>query len=294
VAQALTGEAEQASWLLDLLDRRGSGIVDAWVAAQERGSATLGLSHDSRQLKASAQGVVDALRTGLASGRVAEPVGPEYEGLRRLLAETSGRGARSGATPTETATAVLTLREALYAAAQGEELSVEELTTVTLVLGRLVDAMALLTFETFVAGRQEVINRQSLELLELSTPVVRLWNGIVGVPLVGTLDSARTQVVMETLLQAIVDERASVAILDITGVPTVDTLVAQHLLKTVTATRLMGADCIISGIRPSTAQTIVQLGIDLTDITTRSTLADALETAIDRVDALGGTATGRR
>jgi len=268
--------------------------VDAWVAAQERGSATLGLAADSRSLRATAEGVVEAMRVGLASGRVAEPAGPEYEGLRRLLADTSSRGARSGATPTETATAVLTLREALYGVAQTEGLTNEQLAQVTLVLGRLVDAMALLTFETFVAGRQDVINRQSTELLELSTPVVRLWNGIVGVPLVGTLDSARTQVVMETLLQAIVDERASVAILDITGVPTVDTLVAQHLLKTVTATRLMGADCIISGIRPSTAQTIVQLGIDLTDITTRSTLADALETAIQRVGALDAAARDRR
>jgi len=294
VAQALTSEAEHAQWLLDLLTRKGADVVDAWVAAQERGSATLGLAPDPRSLRATAESVVEAMRVGLASGRVAEPAGPQYEGLRRLLADTSSRGAHSGATPTETATAVLTLREALHGVAQAEGLPGEALAQVTLVLGRLVDAMALLTFETFVAGRQDVIDRQSMELLELSTPVVRLWDGIVGVPLVGTLDSARTQVVMETLLQAIVDERASVAILDITGVPTVDTLVAQHLLKTVTATRLMGADCIISGIRPTTAQTIVQLGIDLTDITTRSTLADALETAIARVDALRGAARDRR
>ena len=294
MAQALTSEAEQARWLLDLLDRKGAQVVAAWVGTQEQGSATLGLAPDGRSLRAAADGVVEAMRVGLASGRVAEPSGPEYEGLRRLLAEASTRGARSGATPKETATAVLTLREALFTVTQTEDLAAEELTQVTLAVGRLVDAMALLTFETFVEGRQEVIHRQSVELLELSTPVVRLWNGIIGVPLVGTLDSARTQVVMEALLQAIVDERASVAILDITGVPTVDTLVAQHLLKTVTATRLMGADCIISGIRPSTAQTIVQLGIDLTDITTRSTLADALETAIARVDALGGAAAGWR
>ncbi|MGZ4595775.1 MAG: STAS domain-containing protein [Actinomycetes bacterium] len=281
----LTSEAEHAKWLVDLLDRKGSDVIAAWVLAQQRGSTTFGPAPDPRAMHAAAASVVDALRAGLTSGRVSEPVGPEYEGLRRLLADASGRGARSGATPTETATAVLTLREALYTTVQREGLTPEELAESTLVIGRLVDAMALLTFETFVDGRQEVINRQGLELLELSTPVVRLWTGIVGVPLVGTLDSSRAQVVMESLLQAIVDERATVAILDITGVPTVDTLVAQHLLKTVAATRLMGADCIISGIRPSTAQTIVQLGIDLTDVTTRSTLADALETAIARVGA---------
>ena len=185
---------------------------------------------------------------------------------------------------------MLALREAFYVVAQTEHDDVAAFSEAVGASARLVDALALLTFETYVHSREQIIRAQGDQLVELSTPVVRLWDGIVGVPLVGTLDSARAQVVMEALLQAIVDEHARVAILDITGVPTFDTLVAQNLLKTVTATRLMGADCIISGIRPQTAQTIVQLGIDLTEITTRATLADALVTAIRRVDpkAVGG------
>jgi rsbT co-antagonist protein RsbR len=150
---------------------------------------------------------------------------------------------------------------------------------------RIVDELALGSFDSFLSGREEVISEQGAQLLELSTPVVRVWDRVVAAPLVGTLDSARAQVVMESLLQAISDDRALVAILDITGVPTVDTLVAQHLLKTVAATRLMGADCIVSGIAPQTAQTMVQLGIDLSEVTTRASLADALALAIARVAA---------
>lgn len=152
-------------------------------------------------------------------------------------------------------------------------------------VAHLVDDLAVGIFDSFAEGREEVISQQGQQLLDLSTPVVRVWDRVVAAPLIGTLDSARAQVVMESLLQAIADDGALIAILDITGVPTVDTLVAQHLLKTVAATRLMGADCIVSGIRPQTAQTIVQLGINLSDVTTRSTLADALATAIDRVEA---------
>jgi rsbT co-antagonist protein RsbR len=253
-------------------------VVASWAEVQLRdrhAPADEGLVVDR------AESLLDALVDGLAASHGVDLGHPGFQTLRDLLAAASTQGARAGATPTETATAVLSLREVLLERADPD---------LTRLIGRLVDAMALVTFETFVAGRQDIIGRQRAELLDLSTPVVRLWDGIVAVPLVGTLDSSRAQVVMEALLQAIVDQRARVAILDITGVPTVDTLVAQHLLKTVTATRLMGADAIISGIRPSTAQTIVQLGIDLSDITTRSTLADALETAIARVSdpAAGG------
>ncbi len=155
-------------------------------------------------------------------------------------------------------------------------------------MAQLVDGLAVGIFDSFAEGREEVIAQQGQQLLDLSTPVVRVWDRVVAAPLIGTLDSARAQVVMESLLQAIAEDGALIAILDITGVPTVDTLVAQHLLKTVAATRLMGADCIVSGIRPQTAQTIVQLGINLSDVTTRSTLADALATAIDRVQAHTG------
>ena len=149
-------------------------------------------------------------------------------------------------------------------------------------LTELLDAMGLYTTEVFQKSREEMIRRQQEEMLELSTPVVKLWDGILALPIIGTLDSARTQVVMETLLENIVKTNSRVAIIDITGVPTVDTVVAQHLLKTVTAARLMGADCIISGVRPQIAQTIVHLGINLLDVTTKATLADAFAVALER------------
>jgi rsbT co-antagonist protein RsbR len=287
-------EGDGARAVRALLEDRGEQVLTTWTALQLEGSARHGLLGDERQTRARGRALLEALAEGLASGSLDVAAAPAHEPLRRLLGEVSVDGARSGASPSETATGVLSLREALTqelrAAHGGGGGGVEPTVAAA---GRLVDDLALLTFETFVRGREAVISRQSQQLLELSTPVVRLWEGIVAVPLVGTLDSARAQVVMETLLQSIVDEGATVAILDITGVPTFDTLVAQHLLKTVTATRLMGAECIISGIRPQTAQTIVQLGIDLADITTRSTLADALETAIDEVAHRSGTARRR-
>jgi rsbT co-antagonist protein RsbR len=147
----------------------------------------------------------------------------------------------------------------------------------------LLDGMGLYTFDVYQKAREEVIRRQQEELLELSTPVVKLWDGVLALPIIGTLDSARTQVVMESLLQAIVQTNSKVAIIDITGVPTVDTVVAQHLLKTVTAARLMGADCIISGVRPQIAQTIVHLGINLMDVTTKATLSAAFAVALQRI-----------
>jgi rsbT co-antagonist protein RsbR len=155
----------------------------------------------------------------------------------------------------------------------------------------MLDALGLYTMETYQRGRETIIQRQQRELLELSTPVVRLWDDILALPLVGTLDSARTQIVMESLLQMIVDTGSAIAIIDITGVPTVDTLVAQHLLKTVAATRLMGADCIISGIRPQIAQTIVHLGVDLGEVTTKATLADAFAVALERTGSTVGAST---
>jgi rsbT co-antagonist protein RsbR len=146
----------------------------------------------------------------------------------------------------------------------------------------MLDGLALATTESYQRAREDVIKRQQQELLELSTPVVKLWDGVLALPLIGTLDSARTQVVMESLLERIVATSSSIAIIDITGVPTVDTLVAQHLLKTVAAARLMGADCIISGIRPQIAQTIVHLGVDLGDVATKATMADAVALALER------------
>ena len=198
--------------------------------------------------------------------------------LRAALAELSRSRARNGFTPTETALAVFALKDAVY------ELVADaaELVPEYLAFSRTMDDLGLHTFETYAAAREQIIAAQAESMLELSTPVIRLWEGVIAVPLVGTLDSARTQLVMEKLLETLVATGADFAVLDITGVPTVDTEVAQHLLKTVSAARLLGAECIVSGIRPQVAQTIVSLGIEFGDIATKATLADALAHALDR------------
>src|SRR5215470_16903154 len=198
--------------------------------------------------------------------------------LRATLAEISVSRARNGFTPTETALGVFALKDAVY------ELVADaaELVPEYLAFSRMMDDLGLHTFETYAAAREHIIADQAAAMLELSTPVIRLWEGIIAVPLVGTLDSARTQLVMEKLLETLVATGADHAVLDITGVPTVDTEVAQHLLKTVSAARLLGAECIVSGIRPQVAQTIVSLGIEFGDIATKATLADALAYALSR------------
>lgn len=198
--------------------------------------------------------------------------------VRAALAELSRSRARNGFTPSETALGIFSLKDAVY------ELMADaaELMPEYLAFSRLIDDLGLHIFETFAAARERIIADQAASMMELSTPVVRLWDGIIAVPLVGTLDSARTQVVMEKLLESLVATGADHAVLDITGVPTVDTEVAQHLLKTVNAARLLGAECIVSGIRPQVAQTIVSLGIEFGDIATKATLADALAYALGR------------
>jgi len=198
--------------------------------------------------------------------------------LRATLAELSRSRARNGFTPTETALGVFALKDAVY------ELMADaaDLVPEYLVFSRMMDDFGLLTFETYAAAREQIIADQAAAMLELSTPVIRLWDGIIAVPLVGTLDSVRTQLVMEKLLETLVATGADHAVLDITGVLTVDTEVAQHLLKTVSAARLLGAECIISGIRPQVAHTIVSLGIEFGDIATKATLADALAHALAR------------
>ena len=195
-----------------------------------------------------------------------------YGEVRALLAELSRDRARRGFTPSETAVSVFSLKDALFEVAMESEQPSAALITAS----RWVDGLGLLTMDSYTRAREEVIAEQAEQLLELSTPVVKLWDGVVAVPLVGTLDSARTQIVMEKLLQTLVDTGSEHAIIDITGVPAVDTEVAQHLLKTVVAARLMGAECTISGIRPQIAQTIVTLGIEFGDIPTKASLADAL------------------
>jgi len=198
--------------------------------------------------------------------------------LRAALAELSRSRARSGFTPSETALAVFALKDAVYELVAGAA----ELAPEYIAFSRMLDDLGLHTFEAYMAARERIIADQSQAMLELSTPVIRLWEGIIAVPLVGTLDSARAQLVMEKLLEALIATGADHAVLDITGVSTVDTEVAQHLLKTVSAARLLGAECIVSGIRPQVAQTIVSLGIEFGDIATKATLADALAYALSR------------
>ncbi|NUQ21001.1 MAG: STAS domain-containing protein [Gemmatimonadaceae bacterium] len=223
-----------------------------------------------------------AMREAFASGHTSIDDAAWRE-VREVLSEVSREGAASGLTPSETATFVFSLKRPLFAAlrkATGNDANA--LADETWAATTLVDQLGLYTTEVFQKAREEIIQRQQSEMLELSTPVVKLWQGVLALPLIGTLDSRRTQIVMESLLERIVETGAEVAIIDITGVPTVDTLVAQHLIKAVTAARLMGTECIISGIRPQIAQTIVHLGVDLQGVTTKATLADAFQLALTR------------
>jgi rsbT co-antagonist protein RsbR len=226
------------------------------------------------------------LRAIDAGGGVDITTSEAWAPVRDLLSTLARSRARQGFTPTETATFVFSLKQPIFELLRREGVSSDLFWDMSTVF----DAFGLYAVETYQKGREEIIARQQQELMELSTPVVELWHGVLALPLIGTLDSARTQVVMESLLQAIVDTGSSIAIIDITGVPVVDTLVAQHLLKTVAAARLMGADCIISGIRPQIAQTIVHLGVEINDVITKATLADAFAIALTRV----GLAVGRR
>ncbi|WP_254789718.1 STAS domain-containing protein [Variovorax sp. OV329] len=239
---------------------------------------------NSQSSRAEARDIVQALLEGLGAGGSLEKLeGAAWSRLRQSLESLSRSRAAKGETAGDTSIFSLALKKPLFSALQQAFSSdpaglAAALWSVT----SLVDAVAQYTVTTFQHSREEIIRRQQEELLELSTPVVKLWEGVLAVPMIGVLDSSRTQLVMETLLQSIVETGSEIAIIDITGVPTVDTLVAQHLLKTVTAIRLMGADCIISGIRPQIAQTIVHLGIDLQGISTKASLADALLLALTR------------
>jgi rsbT co-antagonist protein RsbR len=233
------------------------------------------------ELRQQAIDLLQLVTEGLASGHDIRT--EQWTNARRLLEEISKARAIQGFSWTETALFVFSLKRPLFAEIR-RTLSADPaaLAEATWEATELVDALGMHTIQTFQRSREAIISRQQEELLELSTPVVKLWDGILALPMIGTLDSARTQIVMESLLERIVETGSEVAIIDITGVPTVDTLVAQHLLKTVTAIRLMGADCIISGIRPQIAQTIVHLGVDLRGVITKATLAGALAIALER------------
>ncbi|MFF8959655.1 STAS domain-containing protein [Streptomyces sp. NPDC014894] len=246
-----------------------------WVTHVSQGlSGRISKAELDRELHELYAALVEALRAGAQHAH-----SEELSELRALLTELSRNRARQGFTPSETALSVFALKQVLEPVlASGTAADVQAY----LRLSRLLDDLGLFTIETYTRAREEIIATQADQLLELSTPVVKLWDGVIAVPLVGTLDSARTQVVMEKLLQALVDTGSEQAIIDITGVPAVDTQVAQHLLKTIVAARLMGAECTVSGIRPQIAQTIVALGIEFGDIVTKASLADALQLALKK------------
>ena len=269
------------SVLLEILRDRGSEMLQAWVKSQQQDLASRNNLLKSGELEQQCRDFLGVLSAALEKG--GDVSSEAWAPVRDFLSGLSRGRARQGFTPTETATFVLSLKQPLFDELrqryQNDGIALAEQTWAVNVI---LDRLGLYTIETYMKGREEIIARQQQELLELSTPVVRLWKGVLALPLIGTLDSARTQVVMESLLQAIVDTGSVIAIIDITGVPVVDTLVAQHLLKTVAAARLMGADCIISGIRPQIAQTIVHLGVDIGDVITKATLADAFSLALTR------------
>lgn len=262
------------------LERRREQIAQRWAdAALFRTVFTVSRDEAVEACKA----VVDALADVARSGRLEDVEAPGFGTVRDQLGRMAAARARAGFTPVQIAGEVAGLREPVTALLRAEfedDSDDERVTACTQALAVLTATLRLVIMETTVSAGEELIARQRQQLLEVATPVIKLWDGVVAVPLIGTLDSARSQVVMESLLEAIVDQRAAYAILDITGVPTVDSLVAQHLMKTVAAARLMGAECIVSGIRPAIAQTIVQLGIDLGSIITRAGLADALAYAL--------------
>lgn len=273
--------AASASRLPSILDAHADEILAEWVERLRDGAADDRISEVERARQAS--GFLQRLTDALRSSTVVESDSPAFAPLHEMLVDISRSRAVQGFSPTESALFVFSLKQPLFrhlARAWGEDAEGlgSDLWAVTLLL----DALGLRMMEAWQKTREEVIVRQQQEIAELSTPVVKLWQGILALPLIGTLDSSRTQVVMENLLESIVQHEADIAIIDITGVPTVDTLVAQHLLKTVAAARLMGADCIISGIRPQIAQTMVHLGVEL-NVVSKANLSDAFALALRRI-----------
>jgi rsbT co-antagonist protein RsbR len=267
------------------LQKSKKQLLDTWMTNQLEDQTLREDLMANDDLKKQSDELLTALLKTLSSDNLDNTESKDFEQVTDILSDISLTRARQGFSSRETALFVLSLKIALNQALEKEfaadsKLLYDAVTTIN----KLLDKLNIITFETFLKGREEVIIRQTDEMNEISTPVIRVWDGVVALPIIGTLDSMRTQVVMENLLQEIVATGSSIAILDISGVPAVDSLVAQHLLKTVSATRLMGAECIISGIRPEIAQTIVHLGIDLSHIKTKASLASALKLAFSMLN----------
>lgn len=276
----MTKSASQTPAILKKYEKE---LLDDWVAELKSSRGRNDNRISETELNTQAKEFLSLMQVATAQGKMEDLSDKAWDPVKDFLEGVSRSRVLQGFDSSETATFIFSFKRSFFARL-GKELKTDaeslarEVWSSTLLL----DALGLLTVRAFQKTREEVINRQQQDLLELSTPVVKLWDGVLALPMIGTLDSARTQVVMESLLQRIVDTGSEIAIIDITGVPTVDTMVAQHLLKTVTAIRLMGADCIISGVRPQIAQTIVHLGVDLQGVVTKGTLADALSAALKR------------
>ncbi|SAL30660.1 RsbT co-antagonist protein RsbRA [Caballeronia sordidicola] len=281
--------------LSEVLVKDEAKILTTWIAEQLSGGARQDLLSEA-DVKEASRAFLSIFANAVKNDYDEEMTGAEWNDVRSHLAKLSRERVVQGFSPEETATFVFSLKKPLFEGLRQSGADADSLNSEFWKLTQVLDKLGLVTVSEYQKSRQQIIERQQQELLDLTTPVVKLWDSIVALPLIGTLDSERTQVVMESLLDSIVENEAAIAIIDITGVPTVDTLVAQHLLKTVAAARLMGAECIISGIRPQIAQTIVHLGVDLGDVVTKATLAEALKIALRRVgltvSKLGSARTG--
>jgi rsbT co-antagonist protein RsbR len=272
------------SRLEELIDKNQAELLSNWMRQHEALQGQRGGLISDIELRKQSSDFITFLQQALKDGNHENLNAPIWKDMKDFLGRLSYSRAEKGFSPSETASFVFSFKQPLFALLKKElgndsAAFAEEIWTAT----SLLDQLGLYTTEVYQTSRNSIIARQEREIMELSTPVVQLWPGIVALPLIGTLDSARTQVVMENLLKSLVETGSSVAIIDITGVPTVDTLVAQHLLKTISAARLMGAECFVSGIRPQIAQTIVHLGVSLPDVVTKANLADAFAIALRRI-----------
>jgi rsbT co-antagonist protein RsbR len=269
--------------LSQVLKTYETDLISEWVKEQSTVYGGRGRGGSDGDLRKESTEFLGLLRKALEQDGGGDIESPPWSGVREMLQHLSRTRSAQGYSPSETASFIFSLKKPVFARLRRELIGdANALADESWSITQILDKLGLYTTEIYQKSRDEVIRRQQEEMLELSTPVVKLWDGILALPMIGTLDSARTQIVMETLLQKIVETSSAIAIIDITGVPTVDTLTAQHLLKTVTAARLMGAECIISGVRPQIAQTIVHLGVDLGDVTTKALLADAFAIALQR------------
>lgn len=268
----------------EILETFEADLLSEWTQELATVNIRKGLIKEA-ELKEECREFLSLFRIAVGQGKLTNIQAAVWEDMREILTSISRSRSQKGFTSSETATFIFSFKQPLFNRMRQQLKDPIQLGEEIWLATNLLDQLGLLTIEVYQKAREEVILRQQEELMELSTPVIKLWDGILALPIIGTLDSARTQMMMESLLQKIVETGSEIAIIDITGVPTVDTLTAQHLLKTVTAARLMGANCMISGIRPQIAQTIVYLGIDLTNITTKATLADAFLTALKHLGA---------